>query len=521
MAASLAALLCLAACSGEGGGGESSVSGRGTGTGTGTGDTISIALEAEPPNLNPLIAADGITGRVTMPDIYQGLLCHAAPPPSPATPCLAERLAVDETGRIWAFTLRAGITWHDGAPLTAGDVAFTFSLLSGEDAAPTILAADLDDLTSVHAEGRRVVLAFRAARAGRREALARLPILPRHVFAGVRPAELALHPASRAPVGTGPLRFVSWRAGESIELARFDGAWGRPAGAARILWRIAPARDRVLRDVASGRLDLALQVPLEQAREVAASSGGAVELFTYPAPAYLAAVFNLRRPELADPRVRRALLLLLDRPAVVERILGGGAVASGPFLPGDPQADPALEPAPFDPAAARRLLAEAGRTGSARPRLTVAVPAGSRLMARVADIWASDARDHAALEVTELPYADLLARARAGRFDAALLAFTTGPDLDLYHRFHSSQVGSENYGALRDPELDRLLEAARSEPDPQRRLAHQRAIHRRLHHLVPYAFIAADQRVGLARQGLRGHQDTAAGLGAAALRRAP
>jgi len=479
---------------------------------------IAIRLEAEPAHLNPLLAGDAIAARVALGDIYEGLLCTDRPGAAPHE-CLAEAVEVDDARTTWRFTLRRGVAWHDGRPFATEDVLFTFDVVRGGHGDISWLASDFDDLTGIEAVGERVVeMRFAGFRPGRREAFARVPILPKHVFRG-QAAELLTHSANRRPVGTGPLRFVGWKAGESITLERFAGYWGTAARAKRIEYRVLPNRQQTASALASGKLDLALQLPIEEARDLARGHRDLI-LFGYQRPAYLAAVYNLRRPMLGDVRTRRALTMLLDRSAIADKLFGNHArVITGPFLPGGPDEDPSIEPLAFAPDRAAKLLAQAARAalaaGSKTPapnetpkapfvELTMLAPAGSRTMARIADIWAEDARPYARLKVEPIAYADLLARVREGRFDVALMAFTTARDLDLYTRFHSAEVGGENYGALVDPELDRPLEAVRREPDAAKRALLQHRVHQRVHQLQPYTFIVSDSRVGLVRRGVGG-----------------
>lgn len=461
---------------------------------------LRVRLEAEPAHLNPLIAGEAVALRVTVGDVYEGLYCRATPTADPS-PCLARAIEVD--GARVTVHLRAGVTWHDGRAFTAADVVFTYRAIAGAGA--SWLAPSVAGLRAVRARGDdRVELELARPPVRLTELLADVPILPRHLFAGDVPMERAA--ANRAPVGTGPLRFVSWKPGESLTFARYPDYWGAPAKAAVVTYRIVANRSRALALLAAGGLDLAPQLPVDEAVRAADDSAD-LRLYGYAQPAFLAAVYNLRRPALAEAGARRALTMLLDRATVARTLLGGRAeVASGPYPAGSPLADSAVVPAPFDPTAARALL-------PARPRLTVLTPAGSRIMGSVADIWASDARVAAALRVEVVPYAELVARVRAGNFDIALMAFTTSRDPDLYNRFHSSQIGGENYGALADAELDDLLEQARVEADPAARVALGRAIHRRLAALQPYAFIAGDVRAGLARRDIGG---LAAGAGLAA-----
>ncbi|HUH02450.1 MAG TPA: ABC transporter substrate-binding protein [Kofleriaceae bacterium] len=462
--------------------------------------TIRVRLEAEPAHLNPLIGGDAVALRVALGDVYEGLLCRATPTAMPVV-CLAEWVRESDGGTVVRARLRDGVRFHDGAPLTIGDAVFSFELVRGGGGALGWLTAAFDDLREVRglADGL-LELRFAGPRPGRQELLAQVPILPRHVFgADAAAGTMLAAPANRAPVGTGPLRFVRWTSGQSIALDRWDGYWGESARAAHIEYRVVPSRARALLELGAGRLDVAVQLPVDEALD-AAERLPRVRAFGYELPAYLAAVHDQRNPVLADVRVRRALGLLLDRPGIARRLFRGYAQPiAGPFLPDLPGAD--LAPLPYDRAAAAALLAE---TGLARPRLVVLTPAGSRTMGRIADIWASDARPFVNLVIETVPYADLLARVRAGRFDIALLAFTTAREPDLYSRFHSAEIGGENYGALRDDAIDRLLEAFRAEADPARRAALQAELGARLAELQPYTFIAGDTRLGLARADIGG-----------------
>jgi len=346
-----------------------------------------------------------------------------------------------------------------------------------------------------------VRMTFSGFRLARQQAFARVPILPRHVFSADA-AALLTSPANRSPVGTGPLRFVSWRPGISIELERFEGYWGEPAGARRIVYRVTPNRQQATNALIAGKLDLAVQMPVDAALDLAVRDQR-IDVYSYTRPAYLAVVYNLRRPAHADVRTRRALTMLLDRGAIADKVFRGYAqVISGPFLLGGREQDPAVVPLPFDPKTAGRLLSRA--LGDGTLRFSLLTPAGSRASARIADIWAEDARPHAQIAVEPLAYAEVLARVREGRFDAALMAFTTARDLDLFTRFHSSEVSGENYGALKDAEVDRTLEAIRRQPDRAKRNREQRALHRLLHQLQPYTFIVSDARLGLVRKGIGG-----------------
>jgi peptide/nickel transport system substrate-binding protein len=473
--------------------------------------TVRVRLEADPAHLNPLLA-DALAIRVAMGDVYEGLLCRRDPA-QPPQPCLASRVDVDGAQTTWTFSLRDDVTWHDGKPLTAADVVYTYQLLASEPRAPSVLVAEVDDLRAIERiDDHTVRMRFREFRVGRIEAFANVPVLPAHAFAGAKPSRLAQAAASRAPVGTGPMRFSEWNEGELIALERFDGYWGDASKARRVEYRIVPSRQQAVAALAAGNLDVITQMPVDEA-QAAASEGGA-RLFAYDTPAYLAAVWNTRKPALVDAAVRRALGMLLDRRGLIDQVFKGYArPIAGPF-PARGIEVPIAASFASERRRAKLLLHGAG---DVTPKLTLLVPSESRTMLRIADIWAADAAPLAELTVEQAPFSEVLERARTGRFDAVLLSFTTGDEFDHFDRFHSSQIGKQNYGAISDKALDDALESIRTTPGRDARLAIERDIEARLAELAPYCFMVSDQRVGLARANVGGVRVTRDGLSAASL----
>jgi ABC-type transport system substrate-binding protein len=447
--------------------------------------TITVALEAEPASLDVFNSADLATARV-LGDVYEGLLC--APPGKPPEPCLAEKVEPSIDELTWKVTLRPGVMFHDGTRLTAADVIASFHAPGKGAAATGPLAAVLDDLVAVTSPlPGEIELRFSSARGTRARDLAMVPIAPA--------AAIKARTLGAAPIGTGPLRVVGWKRGQVIELERFAGYWGPAAKAARVHHRVVADRAEALRLVATGELDVVLQVPVPDA--IAAARGG-VARFKYEQPAFLAAIYNARRKPLASPSVRRGLTALLDRPGIARTVLGGARVPSGPWAPGSREADPQVLPVPFDRALAERML------GTSRPVVQLLVPQGSTSSARIADIWASDARGLATIDVVTLPFADLLGRLAAGDFDMAITSMSGGPDVDLWSRLASTAPPTEAWCGLNDPSLDALLEIHRGQVDAKMRAESARAVHRRIDELQPMAFIAVDTRAGLARAGIGG-----------------
>jgi peptide/nickel transport system substrate-binding protein len=466
---------------------------------------IRIHLPAEPPHLNPLLSSDFLVTQVTLGDVYEPLFrldAHGG-----IVPVLAERVEVSPDQTHFTFTLREGVRWHDGKPLLPIDVAFTLHLLA-PGGAPAILAADFDDLKEARVvDARTVQLDFTGFRLGRLESLALVPVLPMHVFAGGKPAEMLTHAATRAPVGTGPYAFASWTPGREIRLTRASSWRGPPPAAETIVYRVIADRAQALAQLDSGDLDLVLAVAYAQLPELAKDSH--VALVSYDFPYYVGARWNCRGTgPLADPRVRRAMTMLLDRPTIVRTIQNGsGRVASAPWPPDDAAYDASVTPWPFDPDAARALLAEANVKDL---HVTLLVPAGSATLGRIATIWQADAR-RAGVTLDVVEDAAVMDRARQGNFEGFAFGWTTGPEQDLFHHFHSPPDGADNYGACTDPELDRLLTAVRSEPAHDARVALEHTLHRRLHDLEPVTVISVDVRTAAASKRLGGVHPAAHG----------
>ena len=469
--------------------------------------TITLRLAGEPLHLNPLLAGDALAVQVTLGDVYEGLLSIDKPGQA-ARPALAQSFVRDTEGREWTFYLRKGVRFHSGAALRPADVVRSFELARKT---PGPLQTDLDDLQVVRAAGAdSVVFRFLESRSSRSEVFAAVPILSAKSFAGVSAKALQTAKASRQPNGTGPLRFTSWESGV-IELSRFNGYWGIAARAQTIRYRVIPERTRVLAELASGGIDVAMRLPAEEALRGLAESKR-LALVEESLPAYTAAVFNTTRAHLGID-TRRALSQSFDRKSIVRELFRGfGAPAIGPYTAESESNDPRLTPPAFSLDSARKEVAR--QWPDPKRSLTLLVPAGSRSMERLADIWAEDLRGVVAVEVEAVPFTDMLSRVRQGNFDVCFLSFTTSAQVDLYSLFHSSQVGSGNVSRLADPAMDVLLEGLRGAHSAEERRDRGRELHRLLVTLAPFAFLTSDVRLGLVNADVAGIGDSAAQGGA-------
>jgi peptide/nickel transport system substrate-binding protein len=446
--------------------------------------TLRVALEAEPASLDPFASLDGASRRV-LSLVVEGLVCLE--PGGAVTPCVAARWEVGDDGRRLRFTLDPRRRFSDGRPVTPADVVASLEASRGRGHAPGPLAGVLDDATAIAATpDGAVVVEVAAARPERLHDLALVPIVP---------ADALGAPAlATAPIGTGPYAVAAWERGTRVELRRVEGA--ARAGASERL-HFVPVADRAdaLRRLAAGQLEVALQVPIAEAVAATAAHPGLARL-RYREPAMLVAVYNCRRPALASPASRRALTATLDRPGLARAVLGGAELVTGPWLPDDPAYDPTVIAPAFAPGG--------GRGGAP---LTVLVPAGSTVSARLADIWAADAAGRFDLTITAVPFAELLARLAAGDFDVAITSLSAGPEVDPASRLSSDAPADAAWPGLRDSALDALFVARRAAADAATRAALGRQIHRRVAELAPMAFIAVDTRAAVIAADVGGAVD--------------
>jgi peptide/nickel transport system substrate-binding protein len=467
-------------------------------------DELVIHLDVEPPHLNPLIQEDVWLARITLGNVFEGLI-RRDPGSSRFVPALATAWEIGEGGRTLTFTLRSGARFHDGRPFGSDDVIFTFDRLMDPRVTAGGFRADFADLTSwTRLPDGRVRLAFKAPSFKVLETLSHLPILPRHVYGT---ADLNRHPANHRPVGSGPFRLGRWDRGSAIRLTRFAGYWGPRPALRSVVFRLIRSKEKALDLLKTREVDLLPRVLPDQACGPRAPIHDARiarhyrTIVHFPVQFYTM-IINQQHPVLGDVRVRQALAHLVNRPLLAEKLFCGRArIISGPYAPGRPGNDPTVQPWSYDPAAADALLAAAGFTGRDREgvrlrdgkplRLGYLQVAESAVQRRLLPILQEELRKAGiALEVEKLGWSQVLGRLKAHRFDLADLNWVYYHDQDLYQIYHSSQSdGGSNYGAYRSAAADALLERIRATLDDGARAGLERELHRLLHRDLPGLFL--------------------------------
>ncbi|MFQ5670305.1 MAG: peptide-binding protein [Acidobacteriota bacterium] len=431
-------------------------------------------------------------------------------------PRLASSWESEDGGRIVTFHLRPGVRWHDGAPFTARDVAFTLEKVLDPASLATGKRAYFETVTS------HQVLDDDTIRIIRREPYARavqvweaLPILPRHLYASRDFLEAS---ANRSPVGTGPYRFVSWEAGSRIVLRASREYFGPHPGIEAIVFHPLPDPNTRVQALLAGDLDLTSLRPLDRERILAHPDlRRKVRLLTQDTLYvwYIAWNQDGSNPFFGDRRVRLAMTRALDRQRFVDRILKGlGQVATSLIHPSMWAFDARITPWSYAPDASADLLAEAGwsdhdgdglRDRNHTPfRFTLMLPAGNQEVVQLATLLQESLRTLGVqMRLRVLEY-NLFRRQRdAGLFQAMLNGWMLDPDPDCYEFWHSGQgrgIGL-NYVNYHDPEMDRLCEEGRKVVDRSQRRKIYVRVQEILHRDQPNTFIAYRKTLlGLSRR---------------------
>ena len=435
-----------------------------------------------------------------------------APDPATAVAVGKERAPATEPNPVIVFTLRRGVRFHDGVEVTSADVRFTYeTIVDPRNLSPRV--PDFEPVKSVDTPDRYTVrVTYKELFQPGFESWG-MGILPEHrlntqrlreeaVEAGKDPKTFGVRQSSfnRHPIGAGPFRFADWKTDVSIRLVRFDDYWEGPPNFKEYLIRIIPDTLTTELTFYAGTSDAYAAQPHQVARLRNDPRFHATQRL---ALGYTYIGYNMRRPIFQDVRVRRALGMAIDVEEIIRFALyGQGERITGPFPKQVEYYDPSVQPFPYDPEGAARLLAEAGWKRNAQGILekdgtplafTIITNSGNderqAIMVIAQNAWR---RLGVKVEALALEWAVFInQRVDKGDFDAVVLGWSMDLNADLYQIFHSSQTGhfQLNFGGYRNPRADELMVRIRREYTEARQVVMARELHRLIAGDQPYTFL--------------------------------
>lgn len=482
------------------------------------GGTLVVAGPADLGAPNVFGATDNWTQEINRYVLYLPLLRFT--PELDYAPALAASWEATDTGAV--FRMRRDVRWHDGRPTTAEDVVFTIRrAMQPETAFPN--AGYFERWTSVEAADSYTVRVRFSPHAEPLAGLPFTPIMPAHLLDSVPPERLRQASFNQKPVGNGPFRFVSVRHNDRWVFEAnedFPAALGGRPYLDRFVWRVVPENSAQVAELRAGDAHLSLTPPAAQIGTLDSMPG--LKALVKPSRKYGFIAWNGLRPPLDRPDVRRALTMAIDREEIIEALRGGyGELAAGPIAPHHWSYDPEIEPLPFDTAAARELLRQAGlrdRNGDGTLEtadgetftIELKLPSANAFNRDVAEMIRSDLQAVGvrvrlrALEWNTL-VSDITTPER--RFDAALLAWETDFKVNLRDNFHSdAMAGPFQSASYSNPEVDSLIDRAAVTVDRD----DARRLHARLQEILrdeqPWSFLFYYPDLFLARERL--HTDS-------------
>ncbi len=470
-------------------------------------------------SLNPFIGQQNVAYDVYRLN-YDFLVNYDAGTLAPV-PGVATSWSHSRDGKTWVFKIRQGIRWQDGLPLTASDVAFTFNyIIRNQMTAYTNYTQFIKDAVAIGPSTVR----FDCSRPKANILQMWVPILPRHIWSKISPADAQNKFQNPAPViGSGAFQVVDWVKDQYLRMDANKGYWGGAPKIDEVLFRIYTNQETEAADLRSGSIQYADVAPAQYRSFIGKATWTAHKATDDSFENMGVDCYTLgpsqSNPVLKDWRFRNALNWAIDRQAIAAIAYNGAALPATSFLPSGywkapldyHWQPPASEAYAYDPAKAGRLLDAAGykkvngvrRDHNGKPialRLWAVTEknqyvVASKLIAgyleklglkvtlQTMDSGAIDDKLYSTAGNTFKPDFDLFVWGWGGDFDPGFL-------LSI---FLTSQINGWSDSAWSDPQYDRLFQRQASELDPQKRKAIIWQMEQIIYERSPYVILVYPQ----------------------------
>jgi peptide/nickel transport system substrate-binding protein len=476
-----------------------------------TGDWLVYNMGVKLSKLTPLLNTD-VYGTIVQARVMETLAMRD-PDTLKLVPLLAESWKESEDGLTIDVKLRHGVVFSNGDPFTADDVVWTFEWIMNPAVDAPRWRVAYERVKSVEkVNDYEVVFHFKEPFFEALETALGMQPMSKKFYSRFDTRQF--NESVGLLIGTGPYRMrdpEAWKPGAPVELVRNERYWGVPNPFNRLYWYEVEEDAASLTMFRNGETDIFSASPEQYVSLIKDEQlmAKAQRYEYYPRDGgYTYVAWNQKRvgqtTRFADKRVRQAMTLLIDRERMARDLWRGYAKpAPGPFGVISPQNAPDVQPWPYDPKRAMELLAEAGyHQRNANGVLTSDSGdefrfklmynnknvIGEQIALQIKD---GLARVGIVVEQDPTDWPVMLKKLDTRDFDAITLGWTGGIETDIYQMFHSSQIAdnADNFMSYSNPELDKLIEKARSTIDIEKRMPIWQECHRILNEDQPYTFL--------------------------------
>lgn len=473
-------------------------------------------LEGEPTTLNPLTSTD-LYSQVVHSYVMDSLMSRNADTYA-WEPSLAEKAETSKDGQSFTFAIRKGAKFHDGKPISAEDVKFSFDVIFDpvynlahvRPYYENIEKAEIiDPLTVRFTTKNKYFKNF--------DVVAGLIVIPKHLYGNAKEGVKK----NKTLIGSGPYRLDKYEQGKRIVLARNADWWGNQVAAFKgeynfqqVVMRFAKEDNVAIEMIKKGELDKIDLTPEAYTKKATGPEFGTKIIkkkveHKGPKP-YGFIGWNLKKELFKDRTVRLALAHLMNRDLMNEKFRFGMSLpATGPWYQQSDYANPKVKAIPFDPKKASSLLEKAGWTDSDGDGVLDKAVGGQKTPFRFTMMYANkDTEKYWTLYQEDLKKAGIQMELKLlewnafvkfldeGNFDALTLAWGGGSvDLDPKQIWHCSSAvkGGSNFIGYCNPKVDHLIEKAREELDKKKRVAILQEVYQLIAEDAPYAFLFNDR----------------------------
>ena len=382
---------------------------------------ITVAIQLEPPNLDPTGGAAQAIDSVLYSNVFEGLTRFEGD--GAVVPGLAKSWEISDDGTVYTFNLNSGVSFHDGTDMDAEDVKFSLDRARAEDStnAQKRLFSGITDVTVVDPMTVKVTLDQPNGSFLFNMAWGDAVIVAPESIENIAPN----------PIGTGAFTFSDWVQGDRLELTRNENYWGNPAALESATFRFISDPTAAFAAVMAEDVDVFVGFPApENLPQFEADSRFQVLVGNTEGETILST--NNKMPPFDNLLVRKAVAHAIDRQAIIDgAMFGYGTPIGTHFAPHNPDYVDLLGNSPYDPAKAKQFLAEAGFPDGFKTTLKLPPPSYAR---RGGEIIASQLRKVGIeAEISNLEWSQWLEEVfKAKDFGLSIVSHTEPMDIGIY-----------------------------------------------------------------------------------------